>query len=42
MLVGALWEFHEQKHVTYNLRIQNLCKLPQIGTKGFGEESLSF
>ena len=23
------WEFHEKKHVTYDLRVQNLCKLPK-------------
>ena len=27
-----VWEFHEKKHVTYNLRMQNLCKLPKIKT----------
>ena len=31
-----VWEFHERKHVTYNLRIQNLCKLPPIKTMNFG------
>ena len=36
------WEFHEKKHVTYDLRIQNLCKLTQIKTQGYGQESLSF
>ena len=25
-------EFHEKKHVTYDLRMQNLCKLPKIKT----------
>ena len=35
-------EFHEKKHVTYNLRTKNLCKLPQTKTEGFGQESLSF
>ena len=34
-------EFHEKKHVAYNLRIQNLCKLPSIKTTNFGLESLS-
>ena len=38
-LVG---EFHEKKHVTYGLRIQNLCKLPKIKTQGYGKESLPF
>ena len=33
---------HEKKHVSYNLRIQNLYKLPQIKTLGYGQESLSF
>ena len=37
-----IWEFHEKKHVSYILRIQNLCKLPQIKTQGYGQESLSF
>ena len=37
-----LYEFHEKKHVTYNLRMQNLCELPEIRKKVFGEESLSF
>ena len=36
------WEFHERKHVTYNLRIQNLCKLPAIKTMNFGLDSISF
>ena len=39
---SLVWEFHEKKHVTYDLRIQNLCKLPQIKTQGYGQESLSF
>ena len=39
---SLVWEFHEKKHVTYNLRIQYLCKLPTIKTLGFGLESLSF
>ena len=39
---SLIWEFHEKKHVSYNLRIQNLCKLPQIKTQGYGQESLSF
>ena len=36
-----VWEFHEKKPITYNLRIQNFCKLPTIKTLGFGRESLS-
>ena len=39
---SLIWEFHEKKDVSYNLRIQNLCKLPQIKTHGYGQESLSF
>ena len=39
---SLVWEFHEKKHVMYNLRIQNLCKLPTIKTLNFGLESLSF
>ena len=39
---SLVWEFHEKKHVTDDLRIQNLCKLPQIKTQGYGQESLSF
>ena len=39
---SLVWEFYETKHVTYNLRIKNLCKLPQTKTQGFGQESLSF
>ena len=37
-----LWEFHERKHVTYNLRIQSLCKLPSGKTMNFGLDSISF
>ena len=37
-----VWEFHERKHITYNLRIQNLCKLPPIKTMNFGLDSISF
>ena len=37
-----VWEFHERKHVTYNLRIQNLCQLPPIKTMNFGLDSISF
>ena len=39
---SLVWEFHEKKHETYDLRIQNLCKLPEIKTQGYGQESLSF
>ena len=39
---SLIWEFHEKKDVSYNLRIQNLCKLPQIKKQGYGQESLSF
>ena len=35
---SLVWEFHEKKHVTYDLRIQNICKLPKIKTQGFGQE----
>ena len=35
-------EFHERKHVTHNLRIQNLCKLLPTKTMNFGFDSLSF
>ena len=38
---SLIWEFHEKKDVSYNLNIQNLCKLPQIKTQGYGQESLS-
>ena len=34
-------KFHEKKHATYDLRMQNLCKLPEIKTQGYGQESLS-
>ena len=37
-----IWEFHDKKHVNYMIRIQNLCKLPQINTQSYGQESLSF
>ena len=36
-----LWEFHERKEVTYDLRTKDLCKLPKI-KKRYGSESLSF
>ena len=39
---SLVWEFHEKKHVAYDLRIQNLCKLPKIKTQVYGQESLSF
>ena len=39
---SIVWEFHEKKRITYNLRTQNLCKLPTIKTLGFGLDSLSF
>ena len=39
---SIVWEFHEKKPIMYNLRIQNLCKLPRIKTLGFGLDSLSF
>ena len=34
-----IWEFHERMHVKYGLMIQNLCKLPQINTQSYGQES---
>ena len=37
-----VWEFHGRKHVTYNLRTQNLCKLPPIKMMNFGLDSISF
>ena len=36
-----VWEFHERKNVTYNLRIQNVYKLPPIKTMNFGLDSIS-
>ena len=36
-----LWEFHERKKVTFDLRTKDLCKLPKI-KKLYGSESLSF
>ena len=36
-----MWEFYERKHVTYNLTIQNLYKLPPIKTMNFGLDSIS-
>ena len=38
---SIVWEFHEKKNVTYDLRKKNLCKLPKAKTS-FGVESLSF
>ena len=35
-------KFHESKHVTYNLRIQNLCMLPPIRTMNVGLDLISF
>ena len=37
-----VWEFHEKNNVNYNLRLKNLCKLPQINTQSYGQESLLF
>ena len=34
---SLVWEFLEKKHITYNLRMENLCKLPQTKTQGFGQ-----
>ena len=28
--------YNEKKHVSYNLRIKNVCKMPQIKTQGYG------
>ena len=39
---SIVWGLHEKKPITYNLRKQNLCKLPTIKTLGFGLDSLSF
>ena len=39
---SLVWEFHEKKCVEYNLRTENLCKLPTIKSTSFGLESLSF
>ena len=36
-----LWEFHERKEITYDLRTKDLCKLPKIN-KRYGSASLSF
>ena len=29
---SLIWEFHEKKDASYNIRIRNLCTLPQIKT----------
>ena len=39
---SLVWEFHQKKHVTYDIRIQNHCKLPQLKTQGYGQDPLSF
>ena len=39
---SLVWEFYEKKHVEYNLRTKNLCRLPTIKSTSFGLESLSF
>ena len=39
---SLVWEFHEKKHVEYNLRTKNLCKLPKTRSTSFELESLSF
>ena len=39
---SLVWEFHEKKHVEYNLRKKILCKLPTIRSTSFGQESLFF
>ena len=39
--LSYLWEFHERKETTYDLRTKDLCKLPKI-KKRYGAESLSF
>ena len=36
------WEFHERKHATCNLRIQNFCKLLSMKTMNFGLDIISF
>ena len=35
-------EFHERKHATYNLRMQNLRKLPPSKTMNFDLDSITF
>lgn len=39
--LSYVWAFYEHKEVIYDLRIKNFCKLPAIGAKNFGAESLS-
>ena len=39
---SIVWEFHEKKHVAYDIRKKNLCKLPKAYKTSFGVESLSF
>ena len=38
---SLVWEFHEKKHVEYNLRTKTLCKLLTVRTTSFGLQSLS-
>ena len=40
--MSCVWTFHEQKEVNCNLRMMNLCKLPETWTINFGVESPSF
>ena len=37
-----VWEFHERKHVTYNLRKKSLCKLPPVKTMNISLDLISF
>ena len=37
-----MWEFFEEKDLTYNLRTQNLLRLPPTRTETYGSNSLSF
>ena len=39
--ISYVWEFHERKEITYDLRTKYLCKLPMT-KKRYGSESLSF
>ena len=39
---SIVWVFHEKKYVAYDLRKENLCKLPKAKTIFYGVESLSF
>ena len=32
---SIVWEFHEKKHVAYDLRKKNLCKLPKANTASY-------